>query len=145
MDLAPHVTTNERIIYLSILFFIGYFRIELKSYTYITYIYLFPFFDMIGKRPHKSEYISPSCVTFGYMVTQNDMLVLIFSPRSVSGIVFLVDDAPCRFMWRCTIVLLMDFNKCLLIKLSVRPGYVLRKTCLMTLRRFVFVGLNSSS
>ena len=78
------------------------------------------------------------------MVTQNDMLVLIFSPRSVSGIVFLVDDAPCRFMWRCTIVVLMDLYKCFLIILSVTPGHFLRKPGLAAFTRPVFVGINSA-
>ena len=52
-------SVNARILYLSLLLFIGSIIIELQPYTYITYIYVLPLFEMIGKFWRKSEYILP--------------------------------------------------------------------------------------
>ena len=46
---------KDLIISLSLLFFITVVRMELQSYKYITYMYLFPLLEVAGKRPHRSE------------------------------------------------------------------------------------------
>ena len=43
------------IISLSLLFFISVVRMALQPYTYITYMYLLPLLEVVGKRPHRSE------------------------------------------------------------------------------------------
>ena len=50
-------SVKARIISLTLLLFISVGRMVLKSYTYMTYIYLFNLLDVMGKRPHRSEYI----------------------------------------------------------------------------------------
>ena len=50
---------KSRIISFSLLFFIAVFRMALQSYTYIIYIALFPFLDVIGNHQHKLEEIYP--------------------------------------------------------------------------------------
>ena len=59
------------IIYLSLLLFISVIRMALQSYTYMTYMYLFPLFDVVGKRPHRSERIFPSFAVLGSVFAQN--------------------------------------------------------------------------
>ena len=43
------------IISFSLLFFVAVVRVELQSYTYITYIYLLPLIEVVGKLPHIYE------------------------------------------------------------------------------------------
>ena len=43
------------IISLSLLFFINVVGVEFQSYTYMTYIYLLPLIDVMGKSLHISE------------------------------------------------------------------------------------------
>ena len=60
-ELKPRVfrsvvnSVNARIIYLSLLFFVGVFMIVLKSNIHITYMYLFTLLGVSGKYPHKSK------------------------------------------------------------------------------------------
>ena len=51
--------------------FIGAVRVPLKSYTYITHMYIFPLFDIMGKLLYISGYILPLLVSLGSTVTQN--------------------------------------------------------------------------
>ena len=46
---------KDLIIFLSLLLLISVGRILLHSCTYITYKYLFPMIEVLGKRPHRSE------------------------------------------------------------------------------------------
>ena len=48
-------SVKARILSLSLIFFVTFFIMALQSYTYIMYMYLFPLFGFIGKRPHKLE------------------------------------------------------------------------------------------
>ena len=48
-------SVNARIIYMSVLLFISVVRMVLQSYTYMTYMYLSPLLDVVGKHPHRSE------------------------------------------------------------------------------------------
>ena len=43
------------IIYLSLLLFITVVKMELQSYTYISYMYLLLLLEVVGKRPHRYE------------------------------------------------------------------------------------------
>ena len=43
------------IIYLSLLLFVDFVRMPLQSYTYMTYMYLFPMLDVMRKSPHRYE------------------------------------------------------------------------------------------
>ena len=61
---------KDLIISLSLLFFISVVRTALKSYTYITYMYLFPLLEVTGKRPHISKWIFFSFVVIGSTVVQ---------------------------------------------------------------------------
>ena len=47
--------TRDRIISLSPIFFIAVFRMEVQPYKNMTYTYLFPLFDVVGKCPHRYE------------------------------------------------------------------------------------------
>ena len=106
---------------------------------------MFPLLEMIGKLPHKSDYILPLCVTLGSTVTQSTRSVLLFYSRSVSVVFYIVDFTPFLFMCRWSIVILIDLSRCFLIKPSVRPGHVLRNLCCMALRILIFVGINSAA
>ena len=64
-------SVKARIISLSLLFLIAIINMELQSYTYMTYMYLFPLFDVVGKRPHRSEQMFPSLVVLGSIFAQN--------------------------------------------------------------------------
>ena len=48
-------SVKARIIYMSVLLFISVVRMVLQSYTYMTYMYLSPLLDVVGKHPHRSE------------------------------------------------------------------------------------------
>ena len=93
---------------------------------------------------YKSEDIPSSCVTLGSIVTKKTMLVLVFYMRYTYSVVFLDDFSPWRFICRWPIIVLMELSKSLLIKLSVRPGHVVRKTSFLELSRLVFVEINSA-
>ena len=71
------------IISLSLLLFIDVVRMALQSYTYITYMYLPPLIEMVGKRLHIYEYILPSLVVLGYTVVKYTTFVLMVSSRSI--------------------------------------------------------------
>ena len=71
------------IISLSLLLFIDVVRMALQSYTYITYMYLPPLIEMVGKRLHRYEYILPSLVVLGYTVVKYTTFVLMVSSRSI--------------------------------------------------------------
>ena len=59
--LIPHLfqssvnSVKDRIISMSLLFFVAVVRITLKSYSYIMCIYSFSLFDVVGTRQHRSE------------------------------------------------------------------------------------------
>ena len=91
------------------------------------------------------NYIFPSRVTLGLVVTKKPRLLLLLSSRSVSYVIFLVECTPCIFMCRWNIFVFMDLYRCFLINPPVRPGHVLRKPCLVDLIRLVFVGINSAA
>ena len=48
-------------------------------------------------------------------------------------------------MFRCLIVVFLDFSRCFLIRISVRPGQVFRKPFLIALNRIAAVGLKSAA
>ena len=48
-------SVKAHIISLSLIFFIAVVRMALQSYTYITYIYLFPLLEVLRKCLHRSE------------------------------------------------------------------------------------------
>ena len=73
------------------------------------------------------------------------LLLLRLYYRPLSGVVVLVDCSPCHFMCMCPILVLIYFYSCILINPSVRPRHVLRKPCLINLRRRVFVGIKIST
>ena len=79
------------------------------------------------------------------MVEQKSTFVLQFPYRSVSGVVFMVDFIPCRFMFRCPIVVPVYSSRCLLINTSVRPVHVLSKKLLIAFSRLVVVEINSAA
>ena len=149
--LIPHIfkssvnDVKSLIIYLSLLFFISVVRMALQSYTYITYMYLLPLLEVVGKCTHRSEQILPSLVFIGSTVMQYTPLNLIFYSRYVSGGFSLVDCNPCLLLCRCPIVVFLDFSRCFLMSFSVRPGHVFRKSCLIALRRLAVVGMKSSA
>ena len=97
------------------------------------------------KHLHRSEEFFPSFVAIGSTFVQNTTFVLILSYRSVSGGFSLVDCSPCLLMFRCPIVVLLDFSICFSIIFSVRPCHIFRKFCLVALKRFAVVGLNSAA
>ena len=70
-------------------------------------------------------------------------LILNLSFRYVSKRFFMVDCSPCRLIFRCPIVVLIDFSICLVINPSVRSSHVLRKLILIALISLVFLGLKS--
>ena len=57
----------------------------------------------------------------------------------------MVDSNPCLLMCTCPIVVFLDFSRCFLISFSVRPGQVLRKPCLISLRILALVGSKSAA
>ena len=73
-------------------------------------MYLFHLLDVMGKRPHISEYIYPSFVLLGSTVVQNTTFVFFLSSRSVSGGFSLVGYSPCLLMCRNPIVLFVCFQ-----------------------------------
>ena len=133
------------IISVSLLFFIAVVRMSLESYPYMTYIYLSPLIEVVGKRPHRSEKILLSLVLLGSTVVQYTTFVLILSSSSVSGGFSFVDYNPCLLTCRCPIVVFLDFSRWFLIRFSVRPGQVFRKPCLIALRRLDVVGMKSAA
>ena len=52
---SPVNDVKALIITLSLLLFISIVRMALNPYTYITYMYLFPLIELVGKRPHRYE------------------------------------------------------------------------------------------
>ena len=73
------------------------------------------------------------------------IFVLILSSGSVSGVFSLVDCNPCLLLFRCPIVVFIDFSRCFLISFSVRPGQVFRKPCLIALSILSVVVLKSAT
>ena len=57
----------------------------------------------------------------------------------------MVDCNPCLLMCRCPIVVSLDFSKCFLMIVSVRPGHVFRKPYLISFRRLAVFGLKSAA
>ena len=119
-------------------FFIGAVRVPLKSYTYITHMYIFPLFDIMGKLLYISGYILPLLVSLGSTVTQN-IFFLLFFLRSISGDFFPVDFTHFLFMSRCLILMLMGLPEFFLIIQSDRPVHNFMKHFLMGFRRIFFV------
>ena len=70
---------------------------------------------------------------------------MILSSRSVSGGFSLVYCSPCLIMWRCPIVVFINFTIWFLMSFYVRPGQVSRKSCLVALSRIDAVGLKSAT
>ena len=132
------------IVSLSLLFFIDIVSMELQLYTYITCIYSFPILEVVRKPTHRYEYIFPSLVVIGSTVVQNAAFFFFYS-KSVSGDFSLVDCSPCILMFRCTIVVFLNFSKCFFMSFSVRPVHFFRKPCLIALRRLAVVGLKSAA
>ena len=130
------------IITLSLLFFVSVVRMVLQSYTYITKMYLLLLLEVVGKRPHRYEYIFSSSVVLGSTVVQYTTFVLILSSRSVSRCVSLVDCHNFLPMCRCTIFVLLDFPRCFLIIFLL--GQVFRKPCFIALKRLAVVGMKSA-
>ena len=100
---------------------------------------------MVGKGPHRSEYIFPSLFILGSTFVQNTTLFFLLYSRSVSGGFSLVDFIPCLLMCKCPIVVFLDFYRCLLISFLVRLGHIFRYPCLMALMILAVVGLNSAA
>ena len=57
----------------------------------------------------------------------------------------MVDCKPCLIMFICHIVVFIDFSGFFLMSLSVSPGHVFRKPCLIDLKRLAVVRLKSSA
>ena len=57
----------------------------------------------------------------------------------------MVNFNPCLLIFRCPIVVLLDFSRCFLIIFYVIPVQVFRKPCLVALRRIAVVGLRSAA
>ena len=106
-------------------------------------MYFLPLLGVIGKLPHNSDYTFPSYVVLGSAGVQKTTLVIQFSSRYVSGVLFLVYCSPCRFIFSFTVDVFVYFSRCFLINTSMRPVRVLRKPFLIGLKRLVSVGLNS--
>ena len=53
----------------------------------------------------------------------------------------MIECSSCILMFRCSIVVFLDFSRCLLISFSVRPGQVFRKPCFIELKRLAVVGM----
>ena len=71
------------------------------------------------------------------------MLVLLLSPTSISVLVCIVDYAPCCFMWRWPIVVLIYLYKFSGLNFQKYLDMSLIKYRLVTFRRPVSVGINS--
>ena len=84
-------------------------------------MYIFPLFAIMGKRPHRYNHILPLLVSIRSTLTQNTRLFFLLLLGSVYGALFLVYFAPCIFMWRCTIVVLVDLSIWFLVILSYSP------------------------
>ena len=100
---------------------------------------------MVGKRPHRYEYILYSLVVLDSTVVQYNEFVLILSSRSIAVVFFLVDCNPCILMFRFTIVLFPDLSRCFLMNFYVIPGQVFMRPCFIALRRLAVVGLKSAA
>ena len=83
-----------------------------------------------------------SCVVLWSTAAKKTIFFLQLYSRYVSGVVFLIDYSPCCFMCRCPIIVFIYFSRWFLINPYVMPGYVLRKTLFITLRKLVVFGLN---
>ena len=136
---------RDIIIYFSPLLLIAVVRMTLQPYTYTTYMYLFNLLEVVGKCAHISDYIFTSFFVLWSTVLQNTTFVLILSYKSVSVGFYLVDCSPFLLMCMCTIVVFLDFSRFFLMNFSVRPGHILRKPCLIALKRLAVVGLNSAA
>ena len=79
------------------------------------------------------------------IVVQNTTFVLLLSYRSISVGLSLVYCSPCILMYRCPIVVFLNFSRCLLIGFSVRSGHVFSKDFFIALKRLVVVGLRSAA
>ena len=73
----------------------------------------------------------------------NTEFVLFFYSRSVSEGLSLVHWSPCLFMFRYHIVVFIYFSRCFLMRFYVGPVQVFRKPCLISLRGFSVVEINS--
>ena len=87
----------------------------------------------------------PSFVVLGSTVLQKTIFVFPMSSKSVSGGFYMIGFSPCIPMFRCPIVLFIDFYICLLMSFSVRLAQVLRKPCWILLRSVSVVGLKSDA
>ena len=106
---------------------------------------LFPLLEVVGNCLHKSEQTLPSLVILGSTVVQNNTFILILSSRYVSRVFSLVECSPCVLMYRCPIVVLLDFLICLLMICLVRPSHLFRNPYLIVLVRLDVVGMNSDA
>ena len=103
-------SVKARIISLSLLLLIYVVSMKLPTYTYMTWVYLFPLLDVVGKLTHISELTFPSFIMIGSTVVQHTTSVLIFSSRSISGSFSLVYFSPCLILCRYHIVVSLIFN-----------------------------------
>ena len=108
-------------------------------------MYLFHLLVVIGKRPHKLEYIYLYFVVLGSMVVKKITLVLRLYSSSVSGVLFLVHYSPCCLMCRCPVVVFIDFSRWSFINPYMRPGHFLRKPILIALRRLFVIRIKSAA
>ena len=69
---------KDIIISLSLPFFVDVVRMTLQSYTYITWMYLFPLLEVVGKHTHIYESVFPYFVVLGSPVVQNITFLYIF-------------------------------------------------------------------
>ena len=108
-------------------------------------MYLLPLLEVVGKRPHRSEYILPSLVVMGSTFVQYNKFVLILSSRYLSEGFSLVYCNPCILLCGSPIVVFINLSCCLFISFSLRPGQVFRKPCLIALRILDIVGPKSAA
>ena len=137
-------SVKARIIYLSLLFFI-YVVMMVFTIIHIHDVNLFPPYLnwWVTVRIDLIRFSLFSCTRL-YSCAKTTF-VLILSSRYVSGGFSLVDCSPCILMFRCPIVVFLDFSRCLLIIVLVRPGRVFRNPYLMALTRLSVVGMNSDA
>ena len=87
----------------------------------------------------------PPFVVLSTTVLQNYTFVLLLSSRYVYGGFYLVDYSPCLLMFRCTILVLIDFKRCFLIRFYVRPGKFFRRPCLIAFMSLSVFGMKSAT
>ena len=113
-------------------------------HTFRRCIYFLWLMWWVNVRIYRSKH-PPSFVVLGTTVVKKTTFVLLFSSKYVSGGFSLFYWIPCILICRCPIAPLLNFCGCFLMIPSMRPVQVLRKPCLIALRRLDVVGMKSAA